>query len=238
MSQLKNKLSSVTMSCMKNKRAEQGSASALLVPVILLALLFIGSASFGVWAYSSRQDYKTNSDAKVAEAVTANKKVVQAADAKQFAEEAKKPLKAYDGPAAYGSLHVMYPKTWSAYVDISGGSEPLNAYFKTDYVPAKDMKQPYNLRVRVNATSYNSLVQGFQGLVRGGKVTSVPYKLPQVPDVAGVRLDGQAVPGNPQANGTLIMLPMRDKTLQIWTESPDFLPDFTDNILANLTFSP
>jgi hypothetical protein len=226
------------MSYMKNKQAERGSMNVLLIPVILLALFFIGSAIFAVWAYSSRQDYKNNSDAKSAAAVAANKKVVQTADAKQFAEEAKKPLKAYDGPAAYGSLHVMYPKTWSAYVDVNNSSEPLNAYFHSDYVPATDMKQAYNLRIRVNTTSYNSLLLTFQGLVKGGKVTSVPYKLPKLPDVVGVRLDGQAVPGNAQASGTMIMLPMRDKTLQIWTESPDFLPDFTDNILANLTFSP
>jgi hypothetical protein len=235
---LKIIVGSVTMSYMKNRQAEQGSMNVLLVPVILLAVLFIGSAVFAVWAYGSRQDYKNNSDAKVSAAVDANKKVVQTADAKQFAEESKKPLKAYDGPAAYGSLHILYPKTWSSYVDINNSSEPLNAYFRTDYVPATDMKQPYNLRVRVNTTAYSSLLQSFQAVIKGGKATSVPYSLPKVPDVAGVRLDGQAVPGNPQANGTLIMIPMRDKTLQIWTESPDFLPDFMDNVLPNLTFSP
>jgi hypothetical protein len=226
------------MSYMKNRQAEQGSMNVLLVPVILLALLFIGSAIFAVWAFNGRQDYKNNSDAKSAAVVEANKKVVQTEDAKQFAEEAKQPLKAYDGPDAYGSVHVMYPKTWSAYVDVNTSSEPLNAYFHADYVPATDMKQPYNLRIKVNTQSYSTLLQSYQAAIKSGRVTSAPYSLPKVPDVAGVRLDGLAVPGNSQASGTQIMLPMRDKTLQIWIESPDFLPDFMDNILPNVTFSP
>lgn len=232
-------LGSVTMSNMKNKQAEQGNINVLLVPVILLAVLFVGAASFAVWAFGGRQDYKNNSDAKVAEAVEANTKSVQTEDAKHFAEEAKKPLRAYDGPEAYGSLHVMYPKTWSVYVDArSGGSQPLNAYFHSDYVPSTEMKDIYNLRIQVIGTAYDVLLNQYQSKVKAGKVTATPYKLPKVPDVAGMRLDGAVIPNNNTATGTMILLPMRDKTLQVWTESPEFLPDFTDNILANLTFSP
>lgn len=213
--------------------------NALLIPVILLSLLFVGAASFAVWAYMSRQDYKDNSDAKVAAAVATNKKLVQTEDAKQFAEEAKKPLKAYIGPEAYGSLKVSYPKTWSSYIDIrEGGSQPLSAYFHSDYVPSVAMKQTYNLRIQVVGTPYSTVAVQYQTLVKGGKATAMPYKLPKVPDVAGMRFDGTVIPGNSVATGTMILLPMRDKTLEVWTESPSFLPDFTDNILPNLTFSP
>src|SRR5690242_18132398 len=120
---------SATMSSMKKLQGERGEINILLVPVILLAVLFIGAAIFAVWAFNGRQDYKNHVDAKIATAVAANKQVVQADDAKQFAEAAKKPLKPYIGPEAYGSLHIMYPKTWSAYVDASGtASKPLDAY--------------------------------------------------------------------------------------------------------------
>jgi hypothetical protein len=227
------------MSSMKKITGQRGEMDVLLVPVILLTLLFIGAAIFAVWAYQGRQDYKLHSDEKSAAAVAANKEVVQAADAKQFAEAAKQPLKPYVGPEAYGSLHIMYPKTWSSYVDISDSSSlPVDLYFHNDYVPAVDMKQTYNLRVRVVATPYSSVAGDYASLIKQGKVTSVPYSLPKVPDVAGIKLDGVAIPSSNQLTGETILLPMRDKTLEIWTESTAFLPDFSGNILANMTFSP
>jgi flagellar basal body-associated protein FliL len=72
---------------------EQGETNVLLIPVILLAVLFVGAGSFAYWAFSGRQDYKNHSDAKVAAAVQNNTQSVQAQDAKQYAEEAKSPLK-------------------------------------------------------------------------------------------------------------------------------------------------
>jgi len=234
-------MSIMNSSHINKPQGERGAINALLIPVILLAVLFVAAGVFAYWAYTGRQDYKNNSDAKSAAAVAANKLVVQAADAKQFAEAAKKPLKPYVGPEAYGSLRVLYPKTWSSYVDISsstGNSQPLDAYFHTDYVPAIDMKQTYNLRIRVVATTYSTLLNSYTSAIKLGKATAAPYTLPKVPDVAGTRLDGAVIPGNTQLTGTLVLLPMRDKTLEVWTESPEYLPDFTDNILANMTFSP
>lgn len=240
---LKKPLASVTMSVMKSIKlpeSERGELNALLIPVILLALLFVGAASFAVWAFGSRQDYKNNSDIKAAAAVAANKQVVQAADAKQYAEAAKSPLKTYIGPEAYGSITVQYPKTWSAYVDTStNGSLPLDAYFHADYVPATDLKQTYYLRIQVTSQPYNLVLTQYAGVIKQGGATAVPYTLPKVPSVAGMRLDGQVVPGGDnQETGSLVLLPLRDKTLQIWTESTSYLDDFNKYILPNLTFSP
>lgn len=223
---------------MKKLAGEQGNVNVLLVPVVLLSLLFITATGFAFWALSGRQDYKNNSDTKASAAVAANKLVVQAADAKQYAETAKNPLKTYTGPDAYGSVKVTYPKTWSLYVDSSDSSHPLDAYFHTDYVPAADAKQTYNLRVQVVAQSYSSQLSQYSSLVQTGKVTTVPYSLPKVPNVAGVELTGAVFLDNQTGSGTMIVLPLRDKTLKIWTESSNYLPDFTTYILPNLTFSP
>jgi len=230
---------SVTMSSMKKIQGERGSSNLLLIPVILLAVLFVAAASFAVWAYLGRQDYKNNSDAKVATAVAANKQVVQADDAKQYAEAAKNPLKVYTGPDAYGSVRVSYPKTWSAYVDTTDASTPVNAYFHADYVPSFEAQDStYNLRIKVLAASYSGKLAEFSPQIQTGKVTAVPYKLPKVSNVTGVKLTGAVLPDDPTGNGVMVMLPMRDKTLQIWTESTGYLPDFNTYILPNLTFSP
>lgn len=236
---LKNVLASVTMSSMKNLRGEQGSMNVLLVPVILLAVLFVAAASFAVWAFGGRQDYKNNSDAKVAVAVTANKQMVQAADAKQYAEAAKNPLKLYSGSDAYGGVKVSYPKTWGAYIDTSNSSTPLDGYFHADYVPAtQTLGMTYNLRVQVVAMSYSSVLSQFSPFIQTKKVTAAPYKLPKVPSVTGTMLTGAITSGPSNANGIMVLLPMRDKTLKVWTESPAYATDLNTYILPNLTFSP
>lgn len=221
---------------MKLRQNERGELNILLVPVILLAVLFVGAASFAAWAYAGRQDYKNNSDKKVAAAVAANKKVVQAEDAKKYAEEAKQPLKTYSGPDAYGSLQLSYPKTWSVYMATGSSSTPIDGYLNPDVVPSiSDQASTFALRVQVVQQSYATVLQSFSSSVKTGKATVSPYKLPKMQDVIGSRVDGQLTP---KKQGSMVILPVRDKTLKIWTESSNFKADFDNNILANFTFSP
>lgn len=237
--ELKIVCASVTMSSMKKTIGERGSMDVLLLPVIILAVLFVAAASFAVWAFAGRQDYKNNSDAKSAAAVAANKQVVQAADAKTYAEAAKNPLKTYSGPDAYGSVRISYPKTWSSYVDTTSSSTPLNAYFHTDYVPSTQSKQNYQLRIQVAAQTYDHVLSSYSTYVNHGTVTSAAYSLPKVPSVVGTRLSGAIFGTSTQGGqGTIVLIPLRDKTLEIWTESNDYLPDFNTYILPNVTFSP
>lgn len=225
------------MSSMKSMRSERGEASTLLISVILLAILFVAAAIFAIWAFGGRQDYKNNTDAKISSAVAANTKTVQAKDAAQYAEAAKQPLKTYVGPAAYGSVHIMYPKTWSAYINTSDTSTPLDAYFHADYLPsATDSNSTFNLRVQVSSSSYDSEVSQYDGQVQQGQATAAPYKLPKVPSVVGMKFDGQIFDNN--ASGSLVLLPLRSQTLEIWTNDPSFLGDFSTYILPNLSFSP
>jgi len=215
---------------------EQGQLNVLLVPVILLTLLFLGAAGFGIWAFGQRTDFKDNVDTKIQAAVSANTKAVQANDQKTYAEAAKSPLKTYVGPEQYGSIHVTYPKTWSAYVDTTSSSTPVNGYWYPDVVPsAQDQTASFALRVQVVQSSYSQVVSNYSALQKSGKVTVAPYALPKVPGQVGVIIQGQ-IESNRQ--GSMVVLPLRDKTFEIWTESSAFLPDLMNNVLQNTTFSP
>jgi hypothetical protein len=235
---LKIMIASVTMSSMKKNMGERGEMDVLLIPVILLGIFFIAAGSFAFWAYGSRQDYKNNSDQKVAAAVSANTKTVQVQDASKYAEVAKNPLTLYSGPDAYGSVKVYYPKTWSAYVDTTNSSTPLDAYFHAGYVPSTNSQQTYNLRVQINSQPYSQILTQYQGLIQAGKIVAAPYSFPKVSSVVGTRLTGPINPNDPNGSGVMILLPLRSTTLEVWTESNDYLPDFTTYILPNLTFSP
>lgn len=219
------------------KHNQNGSLNGLLIPFILVSLFFIGSTAFAVWAFGSRQDYKTNTDEKIASAVTLARQDESTVKDKQFAEIAKQPLRTYNGPQAYGSLIVQYPRTWSAYVDDSGtGNAQVDGYFYPGTVPAlSSQNSTYALRIQVMAQSYNSVLTNLRGLQAANQVTVVPYALAKVPSIIGVRVDGQL---NQQKNGIMIVLPLRDKTIEISTEGSEFTADFASNILPNISFSP
>src|SRR5688500_18705642 len=105
---------------MKIKGRQDGSIDILLIPLIVAGVLLLASLAFGLWAYSSRTDYKNNTDAKIATAVKVAEKETATDKDNEFIEREKQPLKGYQGPASYGTVSLKFPKTWSAYVDESG----------------------------------------------------------------------------------------------------------------------
>lgn len=222
--------------CM-NKHDQNGSINSLLLPCIVLTLLLLGSVGFGVWAFAGRQDYKTNTDAKIASAVTVAQQAESTVKDRQFAELEKQPLRTYNGPQAFGSLVIKYPKTWSAYVDDDGrGNAAVDAYFEPGVVSSVNATTThFALRVQVQAQSYSAAVNTIRSAQKTSGATITPFALPKVPNVVGVRVDGAFAT---QKSGSLIILPLRDKSIEISTESNDFLNDFNANILPNISFSP
>lgn len=216
---------------------QAGVINALVLPLILLVVLLVAAVIFGVWAYGSRQDYKNNVDAKISTAVAAAKQSEGNAKEKEFAEREKNPLRTYTGPSEYGSISIQYPKTWSAYVADDGSSSPyVNGYFQPSVVPdTQSESSVFALRVQVIDSSYAQSLRAYADQVTAGKVTVQPYSLPKVSSVVGARISGQL---DSRKTGTKVLLPLRDKTLAIWTESAQYQPDFDNIIMANMSFEP
>lgn len=231
----------VTMSSMNTSRKqtsnEAGDINVLLIPLILLILLFLGAAYFGYWAFMQRQDYKNNSDKKVAVAVSDAKKAEDIVKDQAFAEAEKNPLTNYEGPSDFGSVHVSYPKTWSVYIN-SPSTQPLDAYFNPQSVPpANDQNSVFALRIKVLQQSYSSVITTMNSYVTSKQITLTPFSFPKVPGVVGVRADGNIEPGKKNV-GSMIIVPLRDKTLEVYTESQPEVDDFNTIILQNFTFIP
>lgn len=218
-----------------NRLNQRGRMDALLIPLILATLLFVCAAGFAAWAFMGRQDYKTNSDQKVAAAVTVAEAKTATKKDNEFAEKEKLPLRTYNGPAAYGSLVLQFPKTWSAYVNEKGQSpNRIDNYYQPNFVPIVDTATVYALRVQIADETYVNILKTFDANVKTGKVKITAYNPAKVPTVTGVRIDGEISTGK---QGSMVVVPLRDKTLKIWTESTDFMNDFNTNILPNYSFS-
>jgi hypothetical protein len=229
------------MSNMK-KLGMRGEMSVLLVPFILVVVLLIGAAGFGYWSYNKMGLYKNNADQLIAAATKVSDQQLTTKLDNQFAEEEKSPYKTYQGPSTWGNVNITYPKTYDAYVsvDSSGSSTPIDGYWYPGVVPNIADDQDGNgtnfaLRVQVIQNDYNSVLSNFQSNITQGTITATPFHLKKVPSVIGMELSGQILT---QKTGTLVILPLRNETLELWTEGNQFTNDFSNIVLPNFSFSP
>ncbi|HET9850817.1 MAG TPA: hypothetical protein VFP35_04330 [Candidatus Saccharimonadales bacterium] len=222
----------------------QANRSRKTAIIAVLAVLLIISLIFGFWAFSGRQDYKNNVNTKVASAVSQAKSQQSATDKTYYTQLAEQPYKTFSGPSTYGSVTFSYPKNWSAYVDETSANEPVDGYFAPDVVPGIQSDTAFPLRVELVDSDYSDVVNQFEPQVSQGSLTSaafMPAKLKNSANVqAGVRLDGiigQDNNNNP-LKGSMVILKVRDKTLEIYTQTTSSLQEFDNIILPSLTFAP
>ena len=217
------------------------SGKNLLVAIVLVVLL-IAALAFGGWSFSQMRHYKNDSDQMVATAVAKAKKDQQVQLQQQFAEQSKSPFKTFHGSSTFGSLTFSYPKTWSAYVDTNNQSEPINGYFQPDVVSGTQSHTAYALRLELVSTDYSQVMQQFSSYITRGTVTAKAYVPPKMQGAANVvpgsLLSGQINNQDQTQNGQMLVIKVRDKTLEISTQANSFTADFNNTILSTLTFVP
>ena len=229
---------SATISGMHMRKASsQSGMSPLALPLGISVVFLLAAVIFGGWAFMQMLDYKNNSDQKVQAAVAQAKQQEDKAKDAAFAEAQKQPLTVYKGPATYGSVTISYPKIWSAYIaDTRTGSPFVDGYFYPGVVPdVQAQSSSYALRVEVVQNSYSDELRNFSSFVQQGKTKVSPFKAPKVPSVVGARVDGQL---SGLKSGSMVLIPLRNMTLELWTEAPQFQDDFNNYILPNFTFAP
>ena len=94
---------------------------------------------------------------------------------------------------------------------------------------------PIALRVQVVSTPYAQSLKQYESNVAAGTAKAKPITVEGVKGVTGMRFDGKI---SAQYTGSVVLFPVRDKTLKIWTEIPGNVADLDNIVLKNLTFSP
>ncbi len=211
---------------------ERGEVNPLLLISIVLTILVLGLGSFGIWSYVNYSDQKNNVDQKISAAVADAKRQQTSDDQASFAEQEKQPTRQFIGPDDLGRVQVNYPKTWSVYVDKDGsGTNNYEAYFAAGVVPPIDSKTPYALRITVENKTYDDVLKAFQDTVKKGDLKSSPVTLQ---GQTGTRLDGNF---SKTVSGSMVLFKVRDKTLEVYTQSPTFASDYNNIILPSLIFN-
>src|SRR5680860_699457 len=134
---------------------ERGSFNPLVLPFVIVTLLTIGFGVFSIWAFTNYNEQKDNVDIIVASAITEAQKQQETELRAEFAEEQKSPNKTYISPQALGSVKIVYPKSWSAYVkEQETSSVKLDGYFHPNFVPDSSSDTLFALRIETSSNSY------------------------------------------------------------------------------------
>lgn len=211
-----------------NKLNQDGTMNPLVIPLIISVVLIIVSSVLAVMYYSKfieqRDANQPTIDSAVATAEILQKGKLEA----EFTEREKVPTKNFITPSELGSVNLQFPKTWSSYV--IKGSGTLEYYGHPNYVPSKDVN--YALRASVVDKDFAAELRTYDALVKKGELKATAVK---ASGVTGTRLDGFL---KKDQEGSIVLFPLRDKVLKVWTESKDFRGDFDNIVLKNLTFIP
>lgn len=216
----------------RRKLYQPGSISGSLIAVILLSLGMVALGVLSVWLYMQYTDQKTNVDGKISLAVATAQKQQADSDEAKFLERDKEPNRQFAGPDDYGRLTFNYPKTWSVYVaqDGSQNGSSYAAYLNPISVPPVSDTQQFALRVTIVQQDYDQVVQGYQDLVKAGKLQSSAVS---ANGHNGTRLDGSF---SDSIRGSAVIYKIRDKTAIIRTDANTFDPDF-ENIIKTINFN-
>ena len=206
------------------------------LPIFLAAVLLVLTIAMGVVAIyyilKYNEQKSTVDQQKTAAAQTAREEQKQADEA-AYAERDKLPYRSYEAPAVLGAIKIEFPKIWNVYaVEEEKSDTQLDIFMYPGVVRAeKSSTEAYALRVKLQRKLYQDVVKANQQKVEKGELKASAVT---ISGATGTRYEGEVVQGR---SGSLILLPVRDKTLSIWTESPDYLNDY-NQIIEKLAISP
>ena len=210
------------------------------LPIILTAFFLITTLLFATLSFTfcnQMVGYRDDYQAKATIDINKAKEEQKAQLSSEFQEIEKLPTKTYQTQSSWASVKIVYPKTWGLYANEDNAKGVVNNWFNENYVPDISNKDnTYSLRLEYLDKNYTSVAKSFDSAVSKGAIKVTPYKAINVSGgETGIKLDGEIRAG---ITGSMIILPVRDKTLQLWTESDRYIKDFNEIVLNNLTYSP
>jgi hypothetical protein len=208
----------------------------LITTIIFAATTILGLVGY-LSASSDAEKYKNESDAIVADAVSAAKVAQKEEDTAHFYEEAKKPYAEYVGLSDFGSIKFNYPKNWSVY-NSQFAKDGYEVVFYPGVVPMIGDQVAMALRVSVVNKQYEAVIAEYEKFVITGQLRATVINVAQADNFAGyegIRFDGAI--NETLVEASFVVLKLRDKTILIRTDSVDYLSDFDEIILPTFRYA-
>lgn len=208
-----------------------GEINVLMAMAVIMTIISIVLGAVSIYYIGQYSQTKATANQQKTDAIAQAKTEQKQADDAALTQT--QPYRTYQAPSVFGGFSVSFPKNWNLYAAIDeSATTQLNLFWNPDLVQADQTYDgSYALRVTLTRQLYTSVVSSFQSALSSGVVAAEPIT---VKGINGTRYEGQITIN---ATGVMVVLPIRDKTFAIWTESADYLSQF-DTILSKLAIVP
>ncbi len=179
-------------------------------------------------------------DSKLSEATKQGQKDGAAAQKKideaQLAKTQNTDFRTYTAPEGSGSFTVDIPKSWSLEISTEDGDGSISGIAMPDYVETK--LEQYALRFGLQDKKLEEVKKPLDSIStdKGSTKKKVTMQEETVSGIKSFRYTGQISSKIP--NGTIILIPLRDKTFTIQTDDNAKYLEVYNTIVKNLHLNP
>ncbi len=194
-----------------------------LAVILLVTTLVFATKSSKLAAESSSQ-YNNG--------LEAGKKQQKEDDTVAFNKELTSSTRTYEAPTINGGFQLSFPKAWSLSVD-STSSTPVDGFVNPGFVTLTSPEQA--LRFTLINTPYETTKKSYDNDMKnnGSKRSDVT-----VSGIKGVQYVGKINEKSKEAVGTVTIVPLRDKTMLIQTDSNKLYSDAYAQMLQTAKLVP
>lgn len=212
----------------KTKKLKQG----LIILGVFTLIIFIIMLIFASRAFVNQDQL----DKKYQEGSSAGAESQKATDDKAREAEKSSDVRTYTAPAFAGGFRVTLPKHWNLAVTPEESGNTISALANPDYVDTKLEK--YALRFALREQPIDAAKKNFEQFAKEKDPLKRKTTSSEV-DVSGIKstkYTGQI--SSKITNGTIILVPIRDKTFTIQTDENDKYLDIYNQIVSQLKLNP
>lgn len=204
-----------------------------LVLTLVFGFLTLVFLALFVWALMGKNNAEQAVEERISQAVSEAREDQKQLDAAAEQKRRESNTRTFSAGSIFGNLQVDIPKPWSLYVEKdASGKLQLDAYAHPNAVTVSDDEDaPFALRFTFEDTLYQDEIASLNRTVEQGDLSA---RAVTVAGAKGTRFKGEI---DRNTTGHMVVLPVRDKTVKLWTEGSAFTDQF-NTILNNVSLNP
>ena len=174
--------------------------------------------------------------AAVQKGESAGREAQKAEDEKNFTEQQNKDTRVFTAPDAYGAFQITLPKNYSLAVT-PGAAGAMTGLADPDSIDTTAVEQA--LRLEIKTTPYDQVKKNYDNLVKDKRrgVTSQDVTVSGIQGTKYTGLIGLSGTGGTNP-GTVVLLPVRDKTFILQTDNNQKFGTVFQQILDQIRITP
>ncbi len=206
---------------------------ALVIVGIIAVVFFITTIIFSMQSSNKSQQLTTATQ----DGAKAGAEAQKAADDKKFEEAQSSDTRTYTAPAYAGSFSIKLPKLWSLSITPNESTTTISAIANPENIDTKAeryalrfslINQTYtNYKTKLDQQTKQKVSPSFKGLTSSKATLS---------GIEGTKYVGQI--STKITNGTVILVPIRDKTYSIETDDNAVFSEVFNTIIASVVLNP